>query len=75
MNILELKSVEIYYDRIKVIDGISLSMKAGDFVTVLGSNGAGKAPFCRSYQGSYSVTLATLNSMSSESKTWIRIAS
>jgi branched-chain amino acid transport system ATP-binding protein len=43
MNILELKSIEIYYDRIKVLDGISLSMKKGDFVAMLGSNGAGKS--------------------------------
>ncbi len=43
VDILELKSLEIYYDRIKVIDGISLTMGEGDFVVMLGSNGAGKS--------------------------------
>lgn len=43
MNILELKSVEIYYDRIKVIDGVSFTINDGDLVTILGSNGAGKS--------------------------------
>ncbi len=51
MNILELKSIEIYYDRIKVIDGISLSMEEGDFVTVLGSNGAGKSTLLQVISG------------------------
>jgi branched-chain amino acid transport system ATP-binding protein len=51
MNILELKSIEIYYDRIKVIDGISLSMNEGDFVTVLGSNGAGKSTLLQVISG------------------------
>jgi len=51
MNILELKSIEIYYNRIKVINGISLSMKEGDFVTVLGSNGAGKSTLLQVISG------------------------
>ncbi|MBW1901984.1 MAG: ATP-binding cassette domain-containing protein, partial [Deltaproteobacteria bacterium] len=51
MNILDLKSIEIYYDRIKVIDGISLSMEEGDFVTVLGSNGAGKSTLLQVISG------------------------
>ena len=43
MNILELKSIEIYYDKIKVVDGISFSIQEGNIVTMLGSNGAGKS--------------------------------
>ncbi len=50
-NILELKSLEIYYDRIKVINGISLTMKKGDFVVMLGSNGAGKSTLLKVMSG------------------------
>ncbi|MCP4681615.1 MAG: ABC transporter ATP-binding protein [Desulfobacterales bacterium] len=51
MTILELKSLEIYYDRIKIIDGISLSMQEGDFVAMLGSNGAGKSTLLQVISG------------------------
>jgi branched-chain amino acid transport system ATP-binding protein len=43
MDILELKSVEVYYDKIKVIDGVSLSIQEGEIATMLGCNGAGKS--------------------------------
>lgn len=51
MDILTLKSLEIYYDRIKVIDGISFSIAKGDLVTMLGSNGAGKSTLLQVISG------------------------
>ncbi len=51
VKILELKSLEIYYDRIKVINGISLIMGEGDFVVMLGSNGAGKSTLLQVISG------------------------
>ena len=51
MDILNLKALEIYYDKIKVIDGITLSMQEGDLVTMLGSNGAGKSTLLKVISG------------------------
>ena len=51
MEILSLKALEIYYDKIKVIDGITLSMQEGDIVTMLGSNGAGKSTLLKVISG------------------------
>ncbi len=51
MDILSLEALEIYYDKIKVIDGITLSMQEGDIVTMLGSNGAGKSTLLKVISG------------------------
>ena len=51
MDILTLKSLEIYYDRIKVLDGVSFSIRKGAFVAMLGSNGAGKSTLLKVISG------------------------
>lgn len=48
---LELKDVHISYGQIKAIHGISLKVKKGDIVTLLGSNGAGKTTTLRAISG------------------------
>ncbi len=43
MPLLKVNNIETYYDDvIEAIRGISLEVKEGQIVTVLGSNGAGK---------------------------------
>lgn len=42
MALLELQNVHTYYDSIHALKGISLSMDAGEIVTLIGANGAGK---------------------------------
>ena len=42
MALLELENVHTYYDSIHALKGISLSMEAGEIVTLIGANGAGK---------------------------------
>ena len=41
--ILELKDIHTYYGNIHALKGISLDIKRGEIVTLLGSNGAGKS--------------------------------
>lgn len=40
---LELRDVQAYYGNIQALKGISLNVRAGEIVTLVGSNGAGKS--------------------------------
>src|SRR5258706_14991804 len=48
---LELKDVHTYYGNIHALKGISLTVKDGEIVTLIGSNGAGKTTTLRTIQG------------------------
>jgi branched-chain amino acid transport system ATP-binding protein len=50
-TILELADVETYYGSIQALKGISLSVREGEIVTLIGSNGAGKSTTLRSING------------------------
>ena len=49
--VLELKDVHTYYGAIHALKGISLTVGAGEIVTLLGANGAGKSTTLRSING------------------------
>jgi branched-chain amino acid transport system ATP-binding protein len=49
--ILELNDVHTYYGSIHAIKGISLEVREGEVVTLLGANGAGKSTTLRSING------------------------
>ena len=49
--ILRLANVESAYGPIKAIRGVSLAVRAGEIVTVLGSNGAGKTTILKTISG------------------------
>ena len=49
--ILQLLNVESTYGPIKAIRGVSLQVNAGEIVTVLGSNGAGKSTILKTISG------------------------
>ena len=42
-NILELEDVHTYYGSIQALKGISIEVKQGEIVTLIGANGAGKS--------------------------------
>ena len=50
-NILELEDVHTYYGSIQALKGISIEVKQGEIVTLIGANGAGKSTTLRSVNG------------------------
>jgi branched-chain amino acid transport system ATP-binding protein len=49
--VLELHGVETYYGTIRALRGVSLDVREGEIVTLLGANGAGKTTTLRSING------------------------
>ncbi len=48
---LEIKNLTVHYGVIKALDGISLTVKQGDIVTLIGGNGAGKTTTLKAISG------------------------
>src|SRR5690606_646778 len=48
---LELSNVNVYYGPIHAVKNISLSIKEGEIVTLVGANGAGKSTTLKSISG------------------------
>ena len=49
--LLSLKDVHVHYNKIAALQGISIEVEEGDFVTLIGSNGAGKSTTLRTISG------------------------
>ena len=48
---LTLENVDVYYGAIHALQGVSLSVKEGEIVTMIGANGAGKSTAIRTISG------------------------
>jgi branched-chain amino acid transport system ATP-binding protein len=48
---LELRDLHVYYRSIRALNGISLEVKAGELVALIGSNGAGKSTTLKTISG------------------------
>jgi branched-chain amino acid transport system ATP-binding protein len=51
MTLLEVSNIHTHYGAIEALKGISLTVDAGEVVTLIGSNGAGKSTTLRSISG------------------------
>jgi branched-chain amino acid transport system ATP-binding protein len=51
MTLLTVENLEVRYGRICAVEQVSLELDAGEIVTVLGANGAGKSSLLRAIQG------------------------
>ena len=49
--LLEVRDVKVNYGRIEALHGVSLIVRQGELVTLLGSNGAGKTTLMRAISG------------------------
>jgi branched-chain amino acid transport system ATP-binding protein len=51
LQMLKLIGVETYYGKVKALHGVSLEVKEGQLVTILGANGAGKSTILKTISG------------------------
>ena len=56
MALLELRDVHSAYGKVEALKGVSLKVEAGEVVTLLGANGAGKSTSLRSISALIAVT-------------------
>jgi len=48
---LKVKNLDVYYENLQVLKGISIDVNEGELVTLIGSNGAGKTTFLMTLSG------------------------
>lgn len=53
---LEIENLEVFYGKIKALKGISVSVKQGEIVTLIGANGAGKTTTLKTISGLREIT-------------------
>jgi branched-chain amino acid transport system ATP-binding protein len=51
MKMLKLEDIDVYYEESRAISEVSISVKKGEFVTIIGANGAGKTTIMKAIMG------------------------
>ncbi|WP_171179297.1 ABC transporter ATP-binding protein [Ruegeria sp. HKCCD8929] len=55
-KMLEFKDVELYYDHVYALKGVSIDLEQGETVALIGANGAGKTSILRAITGLAAIT-------------------
>ena len=50
-KMLDFKDVELYYDHVYALKGVSMDLEQGETVALIGTNGAGKSSILRAITG------------------------
>jgi len=58
--VLELRDIDVFYGEVQALRGVSLSVEAGQIVTLIGANGAGKSTTLRTISGLLRPTRGTI---------------
>ncbi|SQD95318.1 ABC transporter related [Parafrankia sp. Ea1.12] len=59
-TVLELRDVHAAYGAVEVLHGVSLTLRAGEVLALIGANGAGKSTICAVVTGGVPVTQGTV---------------
>jgi branched-chain amino acid transport system ATP-binding protein len=59
--LLEIKDIKVSYGKIEAIKGISISVKQGEIVTLVGANGAGKTTLLKTISGILKPSAGVIN--------------
>src|SRR5262249_18835261 len=51
VSLLELRGVDVFYDDLPALRGVSLAVEPGEIISVVGANGAGKTTMLRTISG------------------------
>jgi len=70
MPLLRISNIESYYGPIMAIKGVSLEVKEGSIVTILGANGAGKTTILRTISGVLDPEKGTVEFMDRKINGW-----
>ena len=58
--LLELDEIHVFYGNIEALKGLSMNVNAGEIVTLIGSNGAGKSTTLRAISGTHKPRTGTI---------------
>jgi branched-chain amino acid transport system ATP-binding protein len=50
-SLFEVEDLDVYYDRVQALDGVSITVEEGEIVSVIGPNGAGKTTMLNAISG------------------------
>ncbi len=60
-TMLEFKDVEVYYDHVYALKGVSIDLQKGETVALIGANGAGKSSILRAITGLAKITSGSVH--------------